>query len=237
MKSLFDPKIANKKMLMEIGVYLSAIAIVVFAINKASVDIMNAGKRTTVQTLATDDVKKELAKLAAPDVKLDVYLQTVDLLLRHARTQDAQTLIIKRLKHIRAKESQTTASEEITLLRCLALSNIKMMKFEDAQLIYKEAASIASRIDDKDAQILISSDLIDLYSQYTKFAQSDVQRKGAENLFNKELEHLNGLVASHQPDAKMQRLIHNRHRVGLIEMNRFLELDNFDPEPGRHGAI
>ncbi len=237
MKSWLKNKITDKKMLMEIGVYLATIGIVVFAINKASIDIANVGKRTTVQTLETAAVKKELAKLTQPDVKLDTYLHAVDLMLQHARIQDAQTLIIKRLKHIRAKESPATASEEIALLRKLAVSNIKMMHFEEAQLIYKEAASIASRIDDKDAQISISSDLIDLYSQYTKFAAGDVQRKGAEHLFNKEVEHLNVLTASHQPDRKAQRLIHNRHRVGLIEMNRFLELDNFDAEPGSNGAI
>lgn len=222
---------------MEIGVYLVAVGIVVFAINKASIDIANSGKRTTAQTLSIDDVKKELAGLTASDVKLETYLQTVDLLLRHGRVQDAQTLIVKRLKHIRAQTSQPAPLEEIALLRRLAIVNIETMNFEDAQLIYKEAATIASRIGDKDAQILISADLIDLYSQYTKFASTELQRKGAENLFNKEVEHLNVLTATHPPDLKMQRLIHNRHRVGLIEMNRFLELDNFDPEPGNRGAI
>lgn len=233
---------AGKFRMAEIGVYLAMIGIVTFAVHKASIDISNAGKRTTEHTLNSKAVKAELAKLTEPDVALETYLKTVNLLIRHGRIQEAQTLIIKRLKHLKANESQKAVSpaiklEEIALLKALAVSNIKAMKFTEAQLIYKEAAGIAKKFGNWEEQILISSDLVDLYAQYAKLASSDIQRKEAEEYFNAEVEQLNTLVAGHPPDTETQRLIHNRYRVGLIEMNRFLELDNFDPEPQRHGRI
>ncbi|MDZ4838345.1 MAG: hypothetical protein SGJ27_31570 [Candidatus Melainabacteria bacterium] len=225
------------KTLKEIGVYLVAVSIVIFAFSRALNALSDVGKRTTDHTLSTDAVKQELAKLSGSTVALGDYLRVVDLLISHARVSEAQTLLVKRLNHIRTHNPKTAQLEEIVLLRRLARSHVKQMHFEDAQLIYQKAAQLAKTFDIADQQILIGSDLIDLYAQYTKFAPGDLQRKGAEKLFNKELEQLNRLAAAKQPDEKTQRLIHNRHRVGLIEMNRFLELDNFDPEPGANGRI
>jgi hypothetical protein len=236
-KNLSRLKQIEKKTLLEIGVYLIAVAIVCFAFSQASRDLHNAGKRTTAVTLATESVREELQKIKDPNVPIETYFKTVDLLISHGRITEAQTLLIKRLNHIRAQESKNIVLEEILLLRRLAASNIKMMKFEDAQLILKEAAKLAERISDQEQQILISTELMDVYTQYAKFAANQTQRKGAENFFNKELEHLNKLAEAKMPDERVQRLIHNRHRVGLIEMNRFLELDNFELEPRNPKAM
>ncbi len=221
----------DKKELVEIGIYFLAVLIVFFAYCVASNDLARVGKRTTGATLGTDAVREQLAAIKDPEVPLEVYLKPVDLFTSHGRISEAQTLLQKRLKHIRAQKSKNTSIEQIVLLRRMASTKVKAMQFEDAQLILKEAAKIAEASGEFEQQILISTELIDIYTQYAKFASSQLQRKGSEKLFNQESEHLNKLAESSKPDAKTARLIRNRHRIGLIEMKRFLELDTIDIEP------
>jgi hypothetical protein len=227
----------NAPKLLAVGAYVVAVAIVGFTINRAAADIENVGKRSIVATLETSKVKQELGKITSPDVSLETYLRTANLLIDHGRLKEAQTLLIKRLKHVRAQTSKTIDLEEIALLRLLAFSNIKLMHLAESQSILQEANQIAEKNGRKEEQILISSDLIYLYSQCAMFSQTEPQREEAEKLFNKESEQLNVLVAAHLPNSRNQRLIRNRHRAGLIEMNRFLELDNFELETRVHSAM
>lgn len=206
--------------------YLAVLTIVAIAVHKGIQDSSQVGSRSNRETISEIEIQKESAD-AKGALNLDSFLEHTDVLSRHARFQEVENLCKERL-------TKATPLEKLRLLRGMALDQLKMLHFKEADQYLQSALSIALAEKNNRGLMLVYDDYIDLYSQAFRFADSDNTRNVCQFKLNEYFEKANALSSDRSVDEGTRRLVRNHCRIGLIEMGRLLELDCFDPEPGGH---
>lgn len=214
----------NKEKLLPVVSYIAVFAVVAFSVHKGVQDSSLVGTRSNRETISEQELKKQIDE-AKNAPTLDSFQEKFKTISRHAHFQESENL---------AKDRVTKAPplEKLALLRLLALDQIKMLHFKEADQYLQDALQIAQTQKNNLQLMLVYDDFIDLYSQACRFANSDSTRNVCQYKLNEYFQKANSLAQDPSINEGASRLVRNHCRIGLIEMGRLLELDCFDPEPG-----